>query len=267
MTGVEKINATFNKVREKHEKALVTYVTAGDPDLKTTGRLICSMDRAGADIIEIGIPFSDPSADGPVIQRASARALKEGTNPPAILELVKEVKEQVLAPLILMSYYNPILQYGLLEFCRDAANAGAAGLIVPDLPLEESTELLLAAGQVGLALIPLVAPTTNRRRLARITAAAQAFVYCVTVTGITGTSQNVTGEIEELSKEVREATELPMVAGFGIASPEQAVKVAKYCDGVVVGSALVKLVETHQEDSLEPVANLTRQLKQALVQP
>ncbi|MCL5290355.1 MAG: tryptophan synthase subunit alpha [Bacillota bacterium] len=265
MTGVQQIAERFALIKERGQKALVTYVTAGDPDLQATGRLIAAMDQAGADIIELGIPFSDPSADGPVIQRASVRALRSGTNPAGILRLVAEVRSSVSAPLVLMSYYNPILQYGLGDFCTDAARAGVAGLIIPDLPAEESGPLVNEAAGAGLAVIPLVAPTSGRDRLPKVLAAARGFIYCVTVTGITGTRQDVTGEIERLSGQVREFTELPVVAGFGIATPEQAAAVSRHCDGVVAGSALVRLVEEQGEGSLHAVAGLTAQLKKALI--
>ncbi|SHF07487.1 tryptophan synthase subunit alpha [Desulforamulus putei] len=264
MTGVQQLAEKFALLKKRSEKALVTYITAGDPDMQTTGRLVLAMDRAGADIIELGVPFSDPSADGPVIQRASTRALRNHTNPAGILKLVEEVREKVKTPLVLMSYYNPILQYGLNAFCADAARAGVAGLIIPDLPVEEAGPLITEADKVGLALIPLAAPTSNRHRLAKITAAARGFIYCVTVTGITGTRQDVTGEIARLAGQVREFTDLPIVAGFGIATTDQAAAVARYCDGVVVGSALVRLVEEQGEDSLQSVAGLTRQLKGVL---
>lgn len=267
MTGVQQLAEKFALLKEGGQKALVTYITAGDPNLQTTGRLISAMDRAGADIIELGIPFSDPSADGPVIQRASTRALGSGTTPAGILKLVAEVRGSVTAPLVLMSYYNPILQYGLNAFCLDAARAGVAGLIIPDLPVEEAGPLINEADKVGLAVIPLVAPTSNRDRLAKVTAAARGFIYCVTVTGITGTRQDVTAEIDRLSAQVMEFTELPVVAGFGIATPDQAAAVARYCDGVVVGSALVRLVEEQAEDSIQSVAGLTGQLKAALQSP
>lgn len=264
MTGVQRIAAKFAELKKHGEKGLITYITAGDPDLNTTGQLICRMARAGADIIELGIPFSEPVADGPVIQRAYARALEAGTNLEGILKLVSGVSDKVDTPLVLMSYYNPILQYGLLRFCTEAARAGVAGLIIPDLPPEEAGPILTAAKQVGLAYIPLAAPTSNKSRLAKITAVAQGFIYCVTVTGITGTSQSVTAEIVQLSQNVRELTEQPVAAGFGIATPEQAAAVARYCDAVVVGSAFVKLVEEQRQESLTAVANLTTELKSVL---
>ena len=264
MTGIERLNQTFATLIKRREKALITYLVAGDPDLKTTAKHIEAMAQAGADVIELGVPFSDPSADGPVIQRASARALSKGTHLADILRMVSEARQRVALPLIFMSYYNPILQYGLTRFCQDAAQAGVDGVIIPDLPVEEAGPLAAAASLKGLAIIPLAAPTSTRQRLAKIAALAQGFIYCVTVTGITGTKQVVTGEITGLARQIKELTELPVVAGFGIATPEQAVAVAQHCDGVVVGSALVRLVEELGENSPRAVADLTRQLKEAL---
>lgn len=264
MNGTEKLAAKFKEVKEKGEKALITYITAGDPNLETTARLVRGLEQAEADIIELGVPFSDPVADGPVIQRASTRSLLGGTSVTKILAMAAGLKDQVTVPLVLMSYYNPILQYGLVKFCSDAVQSGVAGIIVPDLPMEEAGELLESCCGAGLAFIPLVAPTSPKSRLARIADGGQGFIYCVTVTGITGTQQSVTGEIARMSGEIRELTDLPLAAGFGIATPEQAEAVAHYCDAVVVGSAFVKLVESQGEDSLDDVVKLTRQLKQAL---
>lgn len=265
MTGIERLYQTFTTLKKRREKALITYLVAGDPDLKATARQIEVMAQAGADIIEVGIPFSDPSADGPVIQRASARALSQGTQLAAVLQVVSEVRQRVTIPLIFMSYYNPILQYGLTRFCQDAAQAGVDGVIIPDLPVEEAGPLAAVASTKGLAVIPLAAPTSTKQRLAKIASLAQGFIYCVTVTGITGTKQVVTGEIAGLARQIKEFTELPVVAGFGIATPEQAAAVAQHCDGVVVGSALVRLIEELGENSPQAVADLTRQLKEALV--
>ncbi|AEF94533.1 Tryptophan synthase alpha chain [Desulfotomaculum nigrificans CO-1-SRB] len=264
MNGIELLAARFAQVKQRGEKALIAYITAGDPSLETTAKLVASLDQAGADIIEMGVPFSDPVADGPVIQRAVNRALANGTTLAGILDLAANLTNKVATPLVLMSYYNPILQYGLDQFCHDAARAGVAGIIVPDLPLEEAGPILAASELAGLAWIPLVAPTTDGQRLARIAAAGSGFVYCVTVTGITGTTQDVTGEIGRIAKEVRSLTELPVAAGFGIGTPEQAAAVARYCDAVVVGSAFVKLVEKQGKDSMKVVSELASQLKQAL---
>lgn len=264
MTGIARLGQTFAVLKERQEKALVTYITAGDPDLKSTAQLIQTMAESGADVIELGVPFSDPSADGPVIQRASVRALNQGTCLADILQMVSEVQPRVTTPLVLMSYYNPVLQYGLTKFCQDAAEAGVAGVIIPDLPVEEAGALLAAAAP-GVAVIPLAAPTSTGERLAKIVAVAQGFIYCVTVTGITGTNQPVTEEIAGLSRQLKELTELPLVAGFGIATPEQAARVAQYSDGVVVGSALVRIVEERGESSHQAVADLTKGIKEALL--
>lgn len=265
MTGKEKLAAKFNQLNQKGEKALITFITAGDPDLPNTVKLISTLKGAGADIIELGVPFSDPVADGPVIQRASARSLAAGTNLRQIIQMVADVSDEVKLPLVLMSYYNPILQYGLARFCSDAANAGLAGIIIPDLPFEESRELISYTEKTGLAYIPLVTPTTNRARLELILSSGSGFVYCVTVTGVTGTSQDITGGISQLAQGVRALTGLPIVAGFGIATPQQAYMVAEHCDGVVVGSALVKLVEEMGDNSFYTLAAFTQQLKQALL--
>lgn len=264
MTGVDRLTERFFKLKQKREKALVTYITAGDPNLATTANLVVAMDKAGADIIELGVPFSDPVADGPVIQRASVRALKNGSSLRGILDMVAELSLKVSAPLVLMTYYNPVLQYGLKDFCLQAVEAGVAGVIVPDLPAEEMYELVAFSKPVGLALIPLVAPTTSKERLNKATAEGSGFIYCVTVTGITGTAQNIMGDIARLAEEVGQCSPLPAVAGFGIATPEQASMVAKHCDGVVVGSALVKMVEEKGADSLADVFDFTARLKQAL---
>ncbi|GAB6157923.1 tryptophan synthase subunit alpha [Desulfotomaculum varum] len=265
MNGVERLAAAFKALKKRQQKALVTYITAGDPDLAVTGRLVSAMDGAGADIIELGVPFSDPSADGPVIQRAAARALAHQTTPADILRLVAELKNKVQAPIVLMSYYNPVLQYGLRDFCLHSAEAGVAGLIIPDLPPEEALPLLGEADKAGLAIIPLAAPTSHRRRLARVAAVARGFIYAVTVTGITGTRQDVTTEIAGLAKRIREFTDLPVLAGFGIATAEQAATVAGCCDGVVVGSALVRLVEEQGAAGIPAVAGFVRSLKEAML--
>ncbi|CCO09292.1 tryptophan synthase subunit alpha [Desulforamulus hydrothermalis] len=264
MNGVERLAATFEALKKRRQKALVTYITAGDPDLAATEKLVSAMDRAGADIIELGVPFSDPSADGPVIQRAAARALARQTTPADILRLAAKLNKTVRAPLVLMSYYNPVLQYGLKDFCLQAAGAGVAGLIIPDLPPEEAEPLLGEADKAGLAIIPLAAPTGHRRRFAKIAAVARGFIYAVTVTGITGTGQNVTAEIAGLAKRIREFTDLPILAGFGIATAEQAAAVAGCCDGVVVGSALVRLVEEQGTAGIPAVTGLVRSLKEAV---
>ncbi|OPY58919.1 MAG: Tryptophan synthase alpha chain [Pelotomaculum sp. PtaU1.Bin035] len=260
------IEECLNKLRFAGKKGLITYITAGDPDLSGTVDLALRMDAAGADIIELGVPFSDPLADGSVIQQASGRALAAGTTLAKILEAVIEIKRNCRAPLILMGYYNPFLQYGLERLTAKASSAGISGLIVPDLPLEESVPLMRLASKAGLDIVPLVSPVTTDRRIKGIAAKAQGFVYCVSVTGVTGVRKEIGTEIESFTNRVRHYTSLPLAIGFGIADPDQAARMSRYCDAVVVGSAIVKIIaDNGNTRSAGPaVERLTRNLKAAL---
>lgn len=236
------ITDRLEELRSAGKKGLIPFITAGDPDLAGTVEIARRMARAGADIIELGVPFSDPLADGPVIQQASWRALASGATLPRILEAVREIRKDCSLPLILMGYCNPIYKYGIRRFSRDASEVGVNGLIVPDLPHEESGPLREVALEAGLDLIPLVAPTTTDRRLEKITAAARGFIYCVSVTGVTGARVKIETDIAGFTDRVRRHTSLPLAVGFGIAGPEQAARVARHCDAVVVGSAIVKII-------------------------
>ena len=242
---MQRLDETFAKLKIEGRKALITFITAGDPDLEATPDLVETLAAAGADIVELGVPFSDPLADGPTIQAASLRALAQGTTLKKIIVMVKEIRRRTDIPLVLMSYYNPVYRYGLKKLVADAAEAGVDGLIVPDLPLEESEELRrLAAGK--LAIIPLAAPTTPDLRLAKIVAAGRGFLYYVTVTGITGTRTSLPKELAQSLDRVKKiAGELPLAAGFGISTPEQARTVGAHADAIIVGSALVEIVAQH----------------------
>ncbi|HHW42967.1 MAG TPA: tryptophan synthase subunit alpha [Desulfotomaculum sp.] len=247
------------------KKGLITYITAGDPDLAATARLVETMVSAGADMVEIGIPFSDPVADGPVIQQASARALAKGVRVREIIRMCAAVRQRVTAPLILMTYYNPVFQYGLADFARDAASAGVDGLIVPDLPIEESGELLGHTDQYGLALIPLAAPTSTAARLAAMAPLARGFVYCVSVTGVTGARQEIHTDLAKFMHRVRQHISLPAAIGFGISGPESAARVAPHCDALVVGSAIVNLVARAKgSDPAPAVAALVGEIRKAI---
>lgn len=258
---MSRIAETFAALRQRGAKGLITYLTAGDPDLERTAALIAVMDRAGADIIEIGIPFSDPLADGPVIQAASNRALAAGVTVDKILAMVAAVRAAVAAPLVLMTYYNPVFQRGLEAFCRRAAESGVDGVIVPDLPYEESGPLLRAADRHGIDLIPLVAPTSTPSRIAAICAQARGFIYCVSVTGVTGMRETIETDLRRLGDSVRQHTNLPVAIGFGVSGPEAAARVASFCDAVVVGSAIVRLIG---DGAFEEVGRFTAALKRAL---
>ena len=224
--------------------ALVAYVTCGDPDLATTREIVLAAIEAGADVIELGVPFSDPVADGPVIQRASERALKHGTSLAQVLTLAAEIRQQAQsAGLIVFSYLNPILRMGLERFCKVARAAGVDGALVTDLPVEEAGEYLRAMGQYDLSPVFLAAPTSPDERLRRIAAASRGFVYAVSRTGVTGQRQQLAEDARKLVKRLRRVTKLPIALGFGISSAEQFAEVGEFADAVVVGSAIVETIE------------------------
>jgi tryptophan synthase alpha chain len=237
-------------LRESSQKALVTFITAGDPDLTVTEEMIHLLEDAGADIIELGVPFSDPMADGPTIQLSSERALASGTTLASILETVRNVRCSSSIPIILMGYLNPVHAYGYERFCQDATSAGVDGVLLVDMPPEESKEFLVAANRHDLNVIFLLTPTSDASRIATVDRLGKGFVYYVTVTGVTGARQEVSGTLaDELSK-VRKKIRLPVMAGFGISTTEQAANVADMADGVVVGSAIVKLFQQHSGTKL-----------------
>ncbi|MDI6825256.1 MAG: tryptophan synthase subunit alpha [Bacillota bacterium] len=249
-------------------KLLVTYFTAGHPDLETTVRVVEAAASAGADCVEIGVPYSDPLADGPVIQAAATRALRGGFRVGWTWEIARRVAGSGV-PLAVMTYVNPVLRYGPEAFCRDAAAAGVAGLLVPDLPPEEAGELGRLARRHGLALIPFVAPTSPDHRIQMAVRAGQGFVYCISVTGVTGARPEVSARARELVERVRRHTRLPVLVGFGISTPEQAGQVARFADGVIVGSSLVERVDAaaSPEEAVCSVRELVAGLRQALPRP
>ncbi len=238
-----RIEHTFARAKKERRACLIPFIMGGDPDLKTTALLLEALPGAGADIIEIGIPFSDPMADGPVIQAAGKRALAAGTTVPKIIELVKNFrKKNGDTPIILMGYYNPIYCYGADKFCKDAATAGADGIILVDLPPEEEDELRPSLDAAGLKLIRLVAPTSDDQRLKRLTASAGGFIYYISITGITGAMGAEARELKQKIDHLHSFTSLPVAAGFGIKTPQQAREAAAAADAVVVGSALVETI-------------------------
>lgn len=260
-----RIQQRFDHLKTTRTPALVTFITAGDPDLTTTARLLPVLEQAGADIIELGVPFSDPMADGPTIQRASERALAAGTTLSNVLELVRQARPQVTLPIILMGYSNPIYAYGWQRFVEDAVAAGVDGLLLVDLPPEESGELLPLAKSAGLKLIFLLTPTSDQSRINQVARHGSGFLYYVTVTGVTGVREEVATSLADDLARIRQKIKLPVVAGFGIATPQQAAQVAGSADGVVVGSAIVKLFEHYQGDQLlDQVRTLVHSLKQGM---
>jgi len=243
--GPSRLDATFAALRARRERALVAYFTAGDPSLAITRRLVVEAARRGADVIELGIPFSDPLADGPVIQRATQRALAAGVTLPRVLELVREMRGEVSAPLVFLTYYNPILAFGLKAFCRTSVEAGIDGVIVADLPPEEAGPLRTEAVAAGLDLIHLVAPTSTPERMRMIARASEGFVYMVSLTGVTGERAALAPDLTQQLRALRAITTKPVCVGFGIGTPEQAALVGRAADGVIVGSAIVRLVEQY----------------------
>ena len=240
---MSRLDQVFAGLRLRGERALIPYFVAGDPSLEVTARLIEEADARGADVIEVGLPFSDPLADGPTIQRAAVRALERGTSLYRLLPVLAEVSGRIRAPLVLMTYLNPLYRYGLDKVTQDLAKAGVAGLIVPDCPADESAPLAAAAGAASLDLVALAAPTSGPARLRRIARASRGFVYLVPLTGITGERTDVPPELVRLVRDLRAVTTKPICVGFGISTPEQVAAVVRHADGAVVGSAIVRLVE------------------------
>jgi tryptophan synthase alpha chain len=240
-----RLDATFAALRARRERALVPYFTVGDPSIAASRQLVVEAARRGADVIELGIPFSDPLADGPVIQRATQRALAAGVTLPRVLEMVREMRGEVSVPLVFLTYYNPILTFGLKAFCRTAVEAGVDGVIVADLPPEEAAPLQAEAEPAGLDLVHLVAPTSTPERMRRIARASQGFIYMVSLTGVTGERAAVAPELTQQLRALRAITTRPICVGFGISTPAQAREVGRVADGVIVGSAIVRLVEQH----------------------
>jgi len=240
---LSRIDATFHRLRDRGERALITFFTAGDPSLDVTERLVLEADQRGADVIELGVPFSDPIGDGPVNQRASERALRAGTSLVRVLETVSRVRDRVAAPLVLMTYYNPIYAFGLKAFARTAVDAGVDGAIVVDLPPEEAVDLAAEGATVGLDLIHLAAPTSTPPRLRLIARRSRGFIYVVSRTGVTGVRSEVPDDLAAQVRALRLITTKPICVGFGIAKPEQVKQVGMLADGVVVGSAIVQMIE------------------------
>ena len=260
-----RLSQRLTSLKQTGSKALVTFITAGDPDLRTTEEMIHLLEEAGADIIELGVPFSDPMADGPTIQLSSERALASGTTLTAILDTVRAVRRTSNIPIILMGYLNPIHAYGCERFSRDAVAAGVDGILLVDMPPEESRDMLQSANAHGLDVIFLLTPTSDRSRIATVNRLGRGFIYYVTVTGVTGARQDVSGTLATELGRIRDGIKLPIMAGFGISTPEQAAQVAAMADGVVVGSAIVKLFQEHSGEKLRTrLKQFVRELKQAI---
>jgi tryptophan synthase alpha chain len=248
---VRRIERVFKSLKARGEKALIPFITAGDPDLATTRALALTMAKRGADLLELGVPFSDPLADGPTIQAASNRAVMAGVHLVDVLNLAGELRRETDIPLILMGYYNPILQYGLERTASEAAAKGVDGFIIPDLPPEEAGPWRAAAAQAGVAAIFLAAPTSGAARIKKMGRLTHGFLYYVSVTGITGARRELPADLVAALTEVRALVNCPLAVGFGISTPQQVASLAPYVDGVVVGSAIVSRVAKLKEQGLE----------------
>jgi tryptophan synthase alpha chain len=244
------IGSAFEKLRREGRKAFIPFITAGDPDLESTIRLVPELERAGSHIVELGVPFSDPLADGPVIQRSSERALRHGYRLADYLEAVRRIRKESAVPILLFSYFNPVLQYGLQRLARDAKSAGVDGILVTDLTPEESEEYCAAMDAGGLDAVFLAAPTSGPERLARIARCSRGFVYLVSRTGVTGAKESLSETLVPSLRRVRESTDLPIAVGFGISSPGQVRSVWELADGAVVGSAIVREMEQVRDPKL-----------------
>lgn len=245
----------------KYKPGLVAYLTTGDPDLNTTRDVALAAIRAGADVIELGVPFSDPVADGPVIQRASERAVSKGIRLEQVLEVARQIRQVSDAGLIVFSYLNPVLRFGLARFCAAAEDAGVDGALITDLPVDEAGEYLRAMRARNLATVFLAAPTSTDERLRRIAEASSGFVYAVSRTGVTGTRTELPQDARELVGRIRRFTRLPVAVGFGISTPEQFAAVGEYAEAAVVGSALVETIERKAQAAPEAVAELVATLR------
>ncbi len=263
---MNRIDEKFLALRGRGEAALIPFVTAGDPDLDTTRKILCGLERSGADCIELGVPFSDPMADGATIQRASERALKKGASVRRILDLIHDFRRKSEIPLILFGYYNPFFRYGLRRFARDARAAGVDGVLCVDLPPEESDELRRWTEPQGLDAIFLLAPTSETERIRLIARRGRGFIYYVSVTGVTGARRRFEEGLRAQVGRVRRYTSLPIGVGFGISTPQQAAWIASFADAVVVGSALIEIMEREgrRENKVIEAAAFVARLKRAM---
>ncbi len=239
---MSRIEQVFEDLRKTGGKALIPYIMAGDPSLEATKKFVADLEKSGADIIEIGVPFSDPLADGPTIQRAAERSLQQGTTLKKVLGLVREIRQSCRIPLILMTYFNPVFKLGVKRFIREAVRSGVDGVIIPDLIPEEAGELTGIAGRYGLDTVFLLAPTSTKERIRRVAGVSTGFIYYVSITGITGSKLSMDKAMKDTLDSVKRVSGKPVAVGFGISNPEEASRVARLADGVIIGSAIVKII-------------------------
>lgn len=260
---MNRIDKKFKVLKALKRKAFIPYITAGDPDIATTGKIVIALENAGADIIELGIPFSDPVADGPTIQAASQRALAKGASLKKIFAMVQALRARTRIPLVFMTYYNPVFKYGPEKFFRMCREACVDGVIIPDLPIEEAREAISLSRKENVALIFLVAPTSPKARIGKIAAKSTGFIYYVSLTGVTGARKKLPPEVLENVRLVKSLTDKPVAVGFGISDAKQARYIAGVADGVIVGSAIVKIIG-EKKDAIARVSKLAKNLANAI---
>ncbi|MCR5012826.1 MAG: tryptophan synthase subunit alpha [Lachnospiraceae bacterium] len=247
----------------KNGKAFIPFITCGDPDLETTKKCVLEMIKAGADLVELGIPFSDPTAEGPVIQEANERALKAGVTTDKIFDFVKDLRKETDVPMVFMTYANVVFSYGSERFMKNCKEVGIDGVILPDLPYEEKEEFLPVCHEYGVDLISLIAPT-SKDRIAMIAKEAEGFIYLVSSLGVTGMRSEITTDLDSIVKLIRENSKVPCAIGFGISKPEQAAKMAAISDGAIVGSAIIKLINEDKDTAPQRVGEYVKQMKDAV---
>ncbi|MDP3791047.1 MAG: tryptophan synthase subunit alpha [Candidatus Omnitrophota bacterium] len=264
---MNRIDKKFKELKKGKKKAFIAYVTAGDPNLSATKSIVLALEGAGVDIIELGIPFSDPLADGPTIQAASHRALLKGATLRKIFSLVGILRKATDIPIVFMTYYNPVLRYGIEHFVKSCKKAGVDGVIIPDLPFEEARDLTAFSKIAGIATIFLAAPTSTRARIGGIAKNSSGFVYYVSLTGVTGARSRLPAEVTSKVKLIKSVTKKPVAVGFGVSTVRQAREVSKFSDGVIVGSAIVKIIENNQKNNkalLSKVSSFAKTLAKAI---
>ncbi|HUU49792.1 MAG TPA: tryptophan synthase subunit alpha [Nitrospinota bacterium] len=263
---MNRIDKVFLDLKKRKKTGLITFITAGDPDLRMTKSLVLEMEKNGADIIELGVPFTDPLADGPTIQKASLRALKNNTSLKDVIGLIRDIRKDSQIPLVIMSSYNPILRYGEEKFIKDACVSGLDGAIIPDLPPEEGENLIRESESVGLNLIFLIAPTTPHKRAKLIAEKSRGFIYYISLLGITGERKGLSREIKKGISKIRNLTDKPVAVGFGISSPEQIEALSSIADGVIIGSAIVKVIEKNLKNQrlISSVGKFVNLLKKSI---
>lgn len=260
---MNRIDKKFKELKKAGKAAFIAYVTAGDPDLATTGGIVLALEKSGVDLIELGIPFSDPVADGPTIQAASQRALKHGATLKKIFIMVKGIRRKTEIPVIFMTYSNPILKFGLMSFFKACRDTGVDGVIIPDLPIEEAGDVVRFGAKSGVATIFLVAPTSSKKRAKEIAAKSKGFIYYVSLTGVTGARRDLPSEILSNVRMIKSVTDKPVAVGFGISDAKQAAMISKVADGVIVGSAIVKIVG-ERKNVIPRVSSFAKKLAKAI---